>query len=150
MFCQKCGNEIKEEQTFCRMCGEQVSTTEISLPESSLVKRASFFSLGVIGSLVFLLLYIFLRRVFYLSDNLIFIILLITTLISSGLITLLLMEMKEIKRTIGKVTDKKEFKAFYKEPIQIEEKPFIPISWSVTDRTTDNLLSTKSRISGEL
>ena len=153
MFCQSCGNSIKEEQTFCRICGEQVLPSEIFLPESSFVKRASFFSLGVIGALIFLFLNIILRRVF-LNDNLIFVILLTATLILSGMTSLLTMEMKELKRTFKKNKSKKKIESLHEnskqESKQIEEKSFVPISWSVTDTTTIDLLPTNKRITGEL
>jgi hypothetical protein len=154
MFCQSCGNVIKEEQTFCRMYGVQVSASEMFLPKPSLVRRASFFSLGVIGVLLFLLLYIFLRRVFFLSDNLIFIILLTTTLILSGMISLLTMEMKELKRTFKKNKSEKKIARLHEElkqeSKQIGEKSFVPIFWSITDTTTKDLLPNNKRITGEL
>ncbi|MGI8495003.1 MAG: zinc ribbon domain-containing protein [Pyrinomonadaceae bacterium] len=151
MFCQSCGNVIKEDQTFCRMCGEQLSVSVLSLPESSLLRRVSSFSLGVIGALIFLFFYVILRRTFNLgADGLFFVFLLSATIIFSGLIALLLVEMKEIKKTVKKAKDKKRIEIAGVEPKKLEEKSFFPVSWSVTDRTTENLHSTKKIITGDL
>lgn len=150
MFCQSCGNIIKEEQTFCRMCGEQVSFGELSLPKTDLVKRVSFFSLGVITILIFLFIYFFLRTTLGLHDAFTIILLLIWTLFSAGTISVLLMEMKELKKSFKKDESNKKIENLHAESKQIEEKSFVPVSWSVTDKTTKNLLPTNKSISGDL
>lgn len=133
------------------MCGEQLSVSVLSLPESSLLRRVSSFSLGVIGALIFLFFYVILRRTFNLAaDGLFFVFLLSATIIFSGLIALLLVEMKEIKKTVKKAKDKKRIEIAGVEPKKLEEKSFFPVSWSVTDRTTENLHSTKKIITGDL
>ncbi len=150
MFCQSCGNEIKEEQTFCRMCGEQVSFGEISLLKMSLSKRASYFSLGASGILIFFLLFIFLKSLLGLSDGVLFGFLLFMTLLSSGTAALLFMKIKEIKRIFKKADNKRKVENLREASKQIEEKPFVPISWSVTDTTTKNLFPNNRKITGEL
>jgi hypothetical protein len=150
MFCQKCGSELKEKQTFCRICGEQIPNIKISIRKMSWVKRASSFSLGVIFALSFLLSIFFLMSKFGFHDSAAVLLLFILTLFSSGIIAVLLKEIKELKVKLEKETVDKEIKSFPEQRKQIEEKPFIPASWSVTDTTTENLLLTKNRISGEL
>ncbi|MBA2620714.1 MAG: zinc ribbon domain-containing protein [Acidobacteria bacterium] len=150
MFCQSCGNEIKEEQTFCRMCGEQASFGEISLFKMSLSKRASIFSLGAGGILIFLFLFIFLKSLLGLSDGVLFGFLLFTSLLSSGTAALLFMKIKEINGTFKKAESRRKIGNLREESKQIGEKSFVPISWSVTDKTTKNLLPNKKRITGEL
>lgn len=151
MFCQSCGNAIESRQTFCRICGEQISASVTSPPESSLIKRLSSFSLGVVGALIFLFLYVILRRTFNLAaDGLFIAVLLSAFVIFSGLIASLLVELKEIKKSVKIAEGKKRFEIAGEEPKRLEEKSFIPVSWSVTDRTTENLHSTKKVITGDL
>jgi hypothetical protein len=150
MFCQSCGNVIKEEQTFCRICGEQVSNTKTFLQKMDWVKRASSFSLGVIITLSFILSTFFLMYKSGLPDSWAVLILFIMTLLFSGVISVLLLEVREMKRKSEKETVDKEVKSFPEQRKQLEEKAFIPASWSITDVTTENLLSTQKRVSGEL
>ncbi len=49
---------------------------------------------------------------------------------------MLLMEMKELKRSFEKDEGNKKIANLHGESKQIEEKSFVPISWSVTDTTT--------------
>ena len=150
MFCQKCGSETKEKQTFCRICGEQIQNNKISIHKMDWVKRASSFSLGVILSLSFILSTFFLLYKLNFKDGAAILLLFIMTLFSSGIIGVLLKEVKEMKRKLEKESVEKEVKSFPEQRKQIEEKSFIPASWSVTDTTTKNLLPTNKRISGEL
>ncbi len=150
MFCQKCGNELKEEQTFCRICGEQKPNLKISIKKIDLVKRAGSFSLGVILAVGFILSFFFLLYKLNFRDGGAILFLLIMSLFSSGIISVLLMEMRKMKRKSEEKSVDKEIKSFPKPQRQIEEKHFIPAFWSVTDVTTENLLSTKKSISGEL
>jgi exopolysaccharide biosynthesis protein len=68
--------------------------------------------------------------------------------------SLLTIEMKELKRTFKKNKSKKKIGSLNEkskqESKQIEEKSFVPISWSITDPTTKDLLPTNKRITGEL
>ena len=150
MFCQNCGNEIKEKQTFCRICGEQIPNIKISIQKTDLVKRASSFSLGVIIALSFILSAFFLMYKLNFKDGGAILLLFIMTLISCGTINVLLKEIKEMKAKLEKETVNKEIESYPEQRKQIEEKTFIPASWSVTDITTENLLSTKKSISGKL
>ncbi|HXH69374.1 MAG TPA: zinc ribbon domain-containing protein [Pyrinomonadaceae bacterium] len=150
MFCQKCGNEIKEEQTFCRICGDQVSNTKISLQKMDWVNRASSFSLGVIVGLGFILSIFFLFYKLAVSDGLAILVLFIMFLLLSGVINVLLKELNKTKGKLEKDSAEKEIKSLPEQRKQIKEKSFITASWSVTDTTTENLLSSKKRITGEL
>ncbi len=150
MFCQNCGNEIKEEELFCRLCGEQISGIKISFLKKDWVKRVSAFSLEVIAAFGFILSIFFLMYKLNFKDSWAILLLFIMTLFSCGIINVLLKDLKEMKKKSEKESADKEIKFFPKQRKQLEEKTFIPLSWSVTETTTENLFSTQKRITDEL
>ena len=73
----------------------------------------------------------------------------IMSLFLSGVINVLLRELKEMKRK-KKDLSEKEIKSLTQPQKKVEGKSYIPASWSITDTTTENLLLTKKPITGDL
>ncbi len=147
MFCKYCGNEFQDETAFCRVCGEQISKSGIILPKTDWLKRTAFFALGAGGFFLFIfLLLMLLHSPTFLSP----LILLISSVIFAGIISVLLSEIRELRKSLSSPDKERQIQKLKKETKLIEEKFSIPAYWSVTDTTTENLTPIKKRITGDL
>ena len=55
MYCSNCGKELEDDALFCQECGQEVKTTINMKSENRLLKKKSYFIVGIaIGILVFI------------------------------------------------------------------------------------------------
>lgn len=146
MFCHLCGNKIKEDEVFCRNCGEM--TKHLSENEPDWLKRSGLFLLGMVGFCVFLIVFLFLIQAFlplWKSPQTLVVLLLVSSVLLSGLTSILLFEKNRSRKKLLAERKKEQAALPKNEPRLIEEKDFEAVPISVTEFTTKELDSHKLR-----
>ncbi len=139
MFCQLCGTKIVEGEFFCRNCGE-ISKSIIFLEDkTNWLKRIGFFSLGILGSLIIVGIFIFLINVIFsgLKSSLtaLWFFFILNTLFA-GLISVTLFELRKVRNKLNDEREKRRTLLYEKSPQLIEEKNFEGVPFSISEETT--------------